>query len=251
VQSSTTNPSSRSTDIDPTPTTAPHYTLVHRLLTWGVFVAIVLIGAFVVATHPVEYATSGAVVFTGSQTPFEREAATQQPVDPASQSVLSRFGDPTVVADMMARTFDSAAKQQELRDKGMKGRLVITTKTSIVSDTPDHGPVMVLTSYGADPVSTRNDVRLAMEELPKELERWQKGADPNLSVSFATVLGPKDGVREFGSKIRSAVAIVAAAALIGWSLGQIHLHATLRWMRRRQRKSAAAMGGSALAASTR
>lgn len=228
-----------------------HYPLVHRLLTWGVFVVIVLGGAFVVATHPVEYATSGAVVFTGSQTPFEREAATQAPVDPATQSVLSRFGDPTVVADMMARTFESPAKQQQLRDQGMKGRLVITTKTSIVSDTPDHGPVMVFTAYGADPVSTRNDVRLAMEDLPKELERWQQGADPNLSVSFATVLGPKDGVREFGSKIRSAVAIVAAAALIGWSLGQIHLYGTRRWMRRRLRRSTPAQGGSALVTSTR
>lgn len=206
----------------------------------------------VVATHPIEYATSGAVVFTGSQTPFEREAATQQPVDPATQSVLSRFGDPTVVADMMARTYQSAAKQQQLRDQGLKGRLVITTKTSIISDTPDHGPVMVISSFGADPVSTRNDVKMVMEDLPKELERWQQGADPNLSVSFATVLGPKDGVREFGSKIRSAVAIIAAAALIGWSLGQIHLYATLRFQRRRARRSSLnPKGGSTLVASTR
>ncbi len=192
---------------------------LHHLVTWGVFVGVVGVGGVVIKSHPVKYVSSGAIVFVGSETITEREARSDEKVDPSTQSVLARFGNPTVVADIFARKYESWAKQTELARAGLRGTLLVTTATNVSSDTPDHGPVIVFAVSGDDPTDTAKGVVMTIADLQKELAKWQKGADPSLSVSISTVTPPSPGLPASGSRSRAAVGVVAFAALFAWLVG--------------------------------
>lgn len=183
----------------------------------------VAIGAYTVKSHPQKYASSGTVVFVGSDTIAQREARNDKLVDPTTQSVLSRFSSLTVVGDIFSRTYQSWGKRTALARAGLRGRLLVTTKTDVSSDTPDHGPVIVFTVVADDPLAARDGVRIVIDDLQKELARWQQGADPTLSVTDTTITQPAPGELASGSKSRAAVGFVALAALLAWLVGQIDL----------------------------
>jgi hypothetical protein len=159
----------------------------------------------------------------------QREARNDKFVDHASQSVLARFSSLTVVGDIFSRTYQSWSKQTALKQQGLRGRLFVTTKTDVSSDTPDHGPVIVFEVVAADPLAARDGVRLVIDDLQDELARWQRGADPTLSVTDTTIAAPVPGVLASGSRSRSAVGFVVFGALLAWSVGQIDL-----WRRSRR-----------------
>jgi hypothetical protein len=93
----------------------------------------------------------------------------------------------------------------------------------VSSDTPDHGPVIVFQVLAADPLAALNGVRLVIDDLQSELDRWQRGADPTLSVTDTTIAAPAPGVLASGSRSRSAAGFVVFAALLAWLVGQIDL----------------------------
>jgi hypothetical protein len=202
---------------------------LHRYLTIGVFGVVLAIGAYSVRAHPVQYSSSGTVVFVGSETIAQRESRNDKLVDHSSQSVLSRFNNLTVVGDIFSRTYQSWGKRTALAQQGLSGRLFVTTKTDVSSDTPDHGPVIVFQVVAADPLAARDGVRLVIDDLKKELARWQQGADPTLSVTDTTITAPAPGVLASGSKSRATVAFIVFGALLAWLVGEID-----RWRRSRR-----------------
>jgi hypothetical protein len=196
---------------------------LHRYLTVGVFGVVLAIGAYTIKTHPAQYASSGTVVFVAPDTIAQREARNDKFVDHASQSVLARFSSLTVVGDIFSRTYQSWGKRMALEQQGLRGRLFVTTRTDVSSDTPDHGPVIVFEVLAADPLAARDGVRLVIDDLQQELDRWQHGADPTLSVTDTTIAAPAPGVLASGSRSRSAAGFVVFAALLAWLVGQIDL----------------------------
>ncbi len=189
----------------------------------GVFGLVLAIGAYTIKAHPLQYASSGTVVFVAADTIAQREARNDKFVDHTKQSVLSRFSSLTVVGDIFSRTYQSWGKRTALEQQGLRGRLFVTTRTDVSSDTPDHGPVIVFEVVAADPLVARDGVRLVIDDLQEELARWQRGADPTLSVTDTTIAAPAPGVLASGSKSRSAVGFVVFGALLAWSVGQIDL----------------------------
>jgi hypothetical protein len=196
---------------------------LHRYLTIGVFGVVLAVGAYTIKAHPAQYASSGTVVFVAPDTIAQREARNDKFVDHASQSVLARFTSLTVVGDIFSRTYQSWGKRMALEQQGLRGSLFVTTRTDVSSDTPDHGPVIVFKVLAADPLAAQSGVRLVIDDLQKELDRWQRGADPTLSVTDTTIAAPTPGVLASGSKLRSAVGFVVLGALLAWVVGQIGL----------------------------
>jgi hypothetical protein len=194
---------------------------LHRYLTIGLFGVVLAIGAFSIKAHPVQYSSSGTVVFVASETIAQRESRNDKFVDHTTQSVLSRFNNLTVVGDIFSRTYQSWGKRTALQQQGLRGRLLVTTKTDVSSDTPDHGPVIVFEVVAADPLAARDGVRLVIDDLQKELARWQQGADPTLSVTDTTITAPAPGVLASGSKSRTAAGFVVFGALLAWLVGEI------------------------------
>ncbi|MCB0956569.1 MAG: hypothetical protein H6513_15890 [Acidimicrobiaceae bacterium] len=203
----------------------------HAALRRPVEVAVValalLIGAATVLTRDVEYASTSSVLFVDSPTVEQYAVATQLDVDPTSESPLARFHDPTVVADVFVRLYRSREKLRELADEGMAGRLIITTRRTVVSATPDHGPVFEMTVVAASPDLARASSHVVLEDLLDELDRQQAGYEPELSVRAAPIAEPNLGRPVGGSRVRSTVGFTLLAVLLGVAVRQTRL-----WLRR-------------------
>jgi len=175
---------------------------------------VLLIGAAIVVGRDADYAATSTVLFVDSPTVEQYAIATQLIVDPLSQSPLARFHDATIVGDVFARRYRSAGKLQELRSKGLEGKLVITTKTSVLSATPDHGPVFVITVVGPTPAAAEKGAALVLADVYAELAQQQAGYDPALSVGAALLGSPSEGVPVVGSRMRATFGFTALAVLV-------------------------------------
>lgn len=185
-----------------------------RFAEWIALGVLLMIGAHSVLTYEPRYVSSAALVFVDSPTVEQYAIATQLIVDPLSQSPLARFHDATIVGDVFARRYRSAGKLQELRSKGLEGKLVITTKTSVLSATPDHGPVFVITVVGPTPAAAEKGAALVLADVYAELAQQQAGYDPALSVGAALLGSPSEGVPVVGSRMRATFGFTALAVLV-------------------------------------
>ena len=152
---------------------------VHRYLTIGVFGVVLAIGAYAIKAHPVQYSSSGTVVFVAPDTIAQREARNNKIVDHASQSVLARFSSMRVVGDIFSRTYQSWAKRTALQQQGLRGRLFVSTRTDVSSDTPDHGPVIVFEVLAADPLAAQRRGATRDRRLANGARQVAEGCGPD------------------------------------------------------------------------
>jgi hypothetical protein len=181
---------------------------------------VLAIGAWSLVSHKPTYAASNTVVFVASPTLGELELTTGRPVAPSAQSDLARFKDMTVVGDIFARVYRSRTKYDQLVSEGLEGRLDVTTKREVLSDAPDHGPVIVFTVQSRSPSAAVSGAALVANDLKNELSRRQAGADPALTVTAAVVSLADQAQLVKGSRVRSAVAFFVLALLVGWLTGR-------------------------------
>jgi hypothetical protein len=205
-----------------------------RLLTWIVFASVLLSGAYAVAKHPKQYYANSTVVIVGAPTVPAAEVTRGTTIDPSTQSPLARFGNTRVVGDIFARVYQSSAKREQLAGEGLVGKLTVTTKSNIASQTPDHGPVLVFTVASHTAAAAAAGARLVTEDLQQELDARQAGFDPDLSVSMAVVSISDVGIIGSGSRLRAAVGFLALALFLGWVTGRAYEAVVAR----RQRRSA-------------
>jgi hypothetical protein len=193
----------------------------HRHLPGLVAGALVLaLGAWSVMSHETSYAASATVVLVGPPTLSQLEVTTGQAINPNRQSELARFGDPTVVGDIFARIYQSRTKYDELVAAGLRGRLTVTTKREVLSDEPDHGPVLVFTMISPSPSDAIAGTTMVAADLQRELGQRQVGADPALNVTATVVSVADEALPVKASRVRSAVAFFALALLVGWLTGK-------------------------------
>jgi hypothetical protein len=190
---------------------------------WIVAGIVLMVGANSVLTYDPGYVASATVVFVDTPTVEQYAIATQELIDPLSQSPLARFQDATIVGDVFARLYRSAGKLQQLRSDGLRGRLVITTKTSVLSDTPDHGPVFVMTVVAPTPATAEEGAALVLADVVAELAQQQAGYDPALSVGAAVLATPIEGSPVSGSRMRATFGFTMLALLLLISVRRVRL----------------------------
>lgn len=176
---------------------------------------ICLIGAAAVVLHPKQYVSSATLVMVGAPTVAEREVSTRTTIDPKLRSWLARFNSPTVVADIYARVYRSPTKLAELRSRGVTGRLLVTTKSSVSSDSPDHGPVVVLSIYSPSPAGSQQQLQTVVDDFEQRLVDDQHGSDPSLSVTTAIASQSAGALLVSGSRARAAFGFVGLAVVAG------------------------------------
>lgn len=167
-------------------------------------------------TQPQHYVASATVAVVGAPSIAEREMALQATIDPSLRSWLARFDDPTVVADIYARVYKSSSKLDDLRDQGLVGDLRVETRSSVASEVPGHGPVIVFIVTSTDPTHVVDSLDLVIADFTEQLRVAQATADPTLSVSIARITESDRPLLASGSRSRAAVGFVALASLLGW-----------------------------------
>jgi capsular polysaccharide biosynthesis protein len=180
-------------------------------------------GAAVIVLHPKQYVSSATLVIVGAPTVAEREFTTRTTIDPKLRSWLARYNNPTVVADIYAREYQSRAKLDQLRANGVTGRLTVATKSSVASDAPDHGPVVVLSVFAPNPAQSQTQLQTVVSAFETQLADDQRGSDPALSVTVAIASQSAEAVLVSGSRMRSAFGFVCIGLVAG-----VLLYALLR-----------------------
>lgn len=181
----------------------------------GVAAVLILVG------RSDRYVASESIVFVGAPTAAQREFETGRAYDPSDESPLVRFRDTTVVGDMFSRIYRGPSKRSALRERGMVGDLTVSTRRTVASDTPDHGPVLVLDLLGTDAAGIEAGLNLLTDDVQTELARFQGDANPDLSVSIEVVSRTDRAVLIPVSSLRWLGASSAASFLIGYLIGSL------------------------------
>jgi hypothetical protein len=119
------------------------------------------------------------------------------------------------VADIYARVYQSRQKLADLRGRGVTGRLTVATKSTVASDAPDHGPVIVLSVFAPSPAGAQAQLQTVVDDFQAQLVDDQRGADPALSVTAAIASQSGQAVLVSGSRVRSAFGFVCLGLLAG------------------------------------
>lgn len=186
-----------------------------RFVSTAIGALVVLVGAVVVVRQPVSYVSSAVVVFVGAPSVAERAVILGAPVDPLAQSALARTGSTRVVGDIFVRTYRSYTKRQQLAADGLVGRLSVSTRTTVRSDTPDHGPVFVMVVTSHTPEDAVKGASLVLADVGRELIDVQRGSDASLMVQAALATEPTDAVVASGSTTRAAVGFLVLGIAVG------------------------------------
>lgn len=185
------------------------------LLSLAVAALVCIIGATAVVLHTKQYVSSATLVMVGAPTVAEREITTRTTIDPKLRSWLARFNNQTVVADIYARVYRSSSKLAELRSEGVTGRLVVATKSNVTSDSPNHGPVVVLSVYSGSPASSQSQLQTVVDDFQQQLLDDQRGSDPSLSVTTAIAAQSAGALLVTGSRARAAFGFVGLGSVAG------------------------------------
>ncbi len=202
----------------------------HGLIAAAIAVTLTMVGAAAVSLHRRQYVASTTLVIVGAPTISQREFSTRTTIDPSLRSWLARFDNPTVVADIYARVYQSTAQTKLLRDEGVSGRISVVTKSSVTSDSPGHGPVMVLSIFADAPGAAVSQLSVLVDDLVERVAADQAGADPTLVVVPTVVSRGDRAVPVVGSRMRSAVGFASSAALVA-----AIAFVTMGWVSRRRR----------------
>jgi hypothetical protein len=167
-----------------------------------------LIGAAFRSSSPTYESTGSIVLLPPPEAPDVEAAAEPAPPPTVGQNPFARYGDLSVVADILARVLDSDSRQAEFKSEGVTGYEVVANRLQ-------RGPVVEVTGQGPNPESAMRSTEIVLKEVNAVLSELQEaeGADPDYFIHGASVDLPSTATAMYGSTVRTAIAALAVGAL--------------------------------------
>lgn len=184
----------------------------------------------VVRTDPT-YEATGAVALLSPPEPPELTGPDPQ-ADPESaigQNPFVRYGDLSVVADIVARIVAGQPEQKALEAEGVTG-------SEVVANRFQRGPVIEVTGEGPTPEAAIRSTELTLlrvETVLAELQQGQ-GADPEYFITTAPLEPPSEATALYGARARVALGAAGVGVLVTLAAGVV-----AEALRRRYRRTAA------------
>jgi hypothetical protein len=166
---------------------------------------LLVVAAFVLSSP--SYAASASVALYSP--PEAPDAAETPGADPSvGQNPFTRYGDLSVVADIVARRMNSDAERAELEAEGVTGYEVVANRLQ-------RGPLVEVTGTGPNPAAAISSAEVVVAEFDSVLSEMQEaeGADPDYFITSGPIEPPETAVAQVGSTIRFAIAALAVGAL--------------------------------------
>jgi hypothetical protein len=188
---------------------------VLRLLTrhWRVtapaaLLTLLLVGAAFRSSSPTYEATGSIVLLPPPEAPEVQPSSQPVPPPTVGQNPFARYGDLSVVADILARVLDSDSRQAKFESQGVTGYDVVVNRLQ-------RGPVVDVTGLGPNPEAAIQSTEIVLKEVNAVLSDLQEaeGADPNYFIHSASVELPSTATPMYGSTVRTAIAALAVGAL--------------------------------------
>lgn len=166
--------------------------------------------AAVLLSSPTYEATGTVALLSPPEVP--EVDATVQPVPGSTpevgQNPFARYGDLSIVADILARVLDSDSKRVELEAEGV-------TDYEVTANSLQRGPVIEVVGKGPDAEAATRSAELVVAEVDSVLSELQEaeGADPEYFIGTAPIEDSSTATAMYGSTVRAAIAALALGAL--------------------------------------
>jgi hypothetical protein len=174
---------------------------------------LVLVVAAFVMSSPTYAASASVALYSPPEAP---DAADTPGADPsAGQNPFTRYGDLSVVADIVARRMDSDAERAALEAQGVTGYEVVANRLQ-------RGPLIEVTGTGPNPAVAISSAEAVVAEFDSVLSEMQEaeGADPEYFITSGPIEPPEKAVAQVGSTLRTAIAalVVGGLGTIGFAV---------------------------------
>lgn len=167
---------------------------------------LLLVVAALVLSSPTYAASASVALFSPPDAP---EASETPGADPsAGENPFTRYGDLSVVADIVARRMDSDAERAVLEAEGVTGYEVVANRLQ-------RGPLVEVTGTGPNPAAAISSADAVVAELDSVLSEMQEaeGADPDYFITSGPIEPPETAVAQVGSTLRTVIAVLAVGGL--------------------------------------
>jgi hypothetical protein len=172
----------------------------------AVLTLIGLVGAFRVSSPT--YEATGSNLLLGAPEAPKADPTTGEPAPGVGQNPFARYGDLSVVADILARYMDSDSKRTELEPQGVTGYDVVANRLQ-------RGPVIEVTGKGSSAEAAMASAETVLDDADATLAQIQEleHADPNYLITSARLEPASTATAMYGSTMRTVIAVMALGGL--------------------------------------
>ena len=169
-------------------------------------VTLLMVVAAFLLSSPTYAADASVALFNPPNAPASAESAGA--ASAVGQNPYTRYGDLSVVADLVARKMASSDEQAKLEARGVADYKVVANRL-------ERGPLVEVTGIGPSPEAAISSAKVVVKELDSVLEKDQlsQGADPHYLITSSAVEAPDKAVAQVGSTLRTAIAALAVGGL--------------------------------------
>jgi capsular polysaccharide biosynthesis protein len=169
-----------------------------------------LLGVMAVAQlSPPTYQSTGSIVLLSPPEP--PDAVGQPELEPpvSGQNPYARFGDLSIMADILARIVGDESTRAELAAQGV-------TSYEVTANRLSRGPVIEVTGQSSSADGAVRSAELVLAEVDAVLSELQQteGVDPEYVIKDVAVQPPATATPLYGSTIRSVIAALAVGGLV-------------------------------------
>ena len=179
-----------------------------RVTAPAALLTIVGVGVALQVSSPTYEATGSVVLLSPPEAPDLNASAGSVTVPEVGQNPFARYGDLSVVADILARSMASDSKRAEFESQGVTGYEVVVNRFQ-------RGPVVDVTGQGPNPEAAIRSTEIVLAEVDAVLAELQtaEGADPDYFIKSASLEPPSTATAMYGSTVRTAIAAFAVGVM--------------------------------------
>jgi hypothetical protein len=195
-----------------------------RVTAPAALLTLVGVGAVFKSSSPTYEATGAVVLLSPPEAPEVNDRPETAPPPEVGQNPFARYGDLSVVADILARVMDSDSRRVEFESQGV-------TDYNVVVNRLQRGPVVDVTGQGPTPEAATQSTEIVLEEVDSVLSELQQAehADPDYYIKAALLEPPSSATAMYGSTVRAAIAALAVGTLGTLGLAVIAEAVARRW----------------------
>jgi hypothetical protein len=168
----------------------------------------VVVAFAAVKLSPPTYQATGSIVLLSPPEAPRSDPAASGPPSAVGQNPFARYGDLSVVADILVRVIGGEAKRAEYTSQGV-------TEYEVVANRFQRGPVIDVTGKGSTAEAAIGSAETVMDDVNATLKELQEAeqADPDYLITGAPLAPPSTAAAMYGSTVRTGIAVLAVGGL--------------------------------------
>jgi hypothetical protein len=157
---------------------------------------------------PATYESTGSVVLLSPPEAPQTDAGGSGLPSEVGQNPFARYGDLSVVADIVVRVTGGDSKRAEFASQGV-------TDYEVIANRFQRGPVVEVTGKGSSAEAAVGSAETVLADMNTTLTELQESerADPSYYITSAPLEPPSTPTAMYGSTVRTAIAALAVGGL--------------------------------------